>query len=321
MDARTGSHAPFNRGRMRERWTRTIAAMLLLSAGAGVGLLGSKARAEGIPVMGALTYSGYLESPTGEPEVGTRAIAVRLWASADADSELCEQEQSEVELLAGRFQVLLPDECTEAVKANPNVFVDVLVDGVSLGRTPLGAVPYAVEAAHAVEATHATSATEAASASAATGALKATLDGLAPKATPSGFRASRDANLTLPHNTQTPVSFTTEHFDLNAEFDTASSTFSPKAAGYYSLQCSIFFYVPGVSAVWQVQLMKNGVTAAVDAGNTDGNSAARIATAILELAPGDEVKCHAFQNSGAARDLWGSGGLNGFEGFRVAGSN
>jgi hypothetical protein len=89
-----------------------------------------------------------------------------------------------IALDSGRFSVALPDTCATAVKASPDAWAEVLVDGASLGRTKIGAVPYALEAGHATNAdnaTNATNATAAGTASAAGGALKTTIDGLAPK--------------------------------------------------------------------------------------------------------------------------------------------
>jgi hypothetical protein len=50
-------------------------------------------------------------------------------------------------LVGGAFQVTLPDTCTAAVHANADLWVEVLVSGLAIGRTKLGAVPYAVVAA------------------------------------------------------------------------------------------------------------------------------------------------------------------------------
>ena len=67
-------------------------------------------------------------------------------------------------------------------RSNPNAWVEVLVDGTSLGRTKLGGVPYALEAGHATSsdsatnATNAANATTAATASGAAGALQTALD-------------------------------------------------------------------------------------------------------------------------------------------------
>jgi hypothetical protein len=122
-------------------------------------LLAVRARAAGIPGADVLTYTGYLEDADGQPLQSTVSIAVELWndGKAGAGDKVCEAVVETVELQAGRFQVPLTD-CDAEVKKNPNLWTEVRVDGASLGRTKLGAVPYAIEAAHATsadEATHA----------------------------------------------------------------------------------------------------------------------------------------------------------------------
>src|SRR5262249_48869424 len=79
---------------------------------------------------------------------------------------LCSSAAASVSLVGGAFQASLGDSCTTIVRANPDLWIDVLIDGASVGRTKLGAVPYAVEADHAVSASSATTATTAATASA-----------------------------------------------------------------------------------------------------------------------------------------------------------
>jgi hypothetical protein len=137
---------------------------LALGAAATLALVFAvRARAAGIPDAEVLTYTGYLEDGEGAPLAGDHSIAVRFWAADTGGNALCSAELATATLVSGRFQVPLPAECTDAVGANPNLFVDVAVDGASLGRTKLGAVPYAIEAGRAVTAD---------SAAAAAGALE-----------------------------------------------------------------------------------------------------------------------------------------------------
>jgi hypothetical protein len=84
---------------------------------------------------------------------------VELWTDGEAGAgkKVCEAVVETVELQAGRFQVALTD-CDAEVKKNHNLWTEVRVDGASLGRTKLGAVPYAIEAAHATSADEASGA-------------------------------------------------------------------------------------------------------------------------------------------------------------------
>ena len=139
---------------VKRPWLRRLGLCLTVGVVASATtLLVARARAAGIPDKSGLTYTGYLESPDGKPLAGTHAISVRFWNSELAKDPLCIGELGDSDLVAGRFQVSLPDSCVAAVQANPNLLVDVQVDDGSLGRTKVGAVPYAIEAAGAASAT------------------------------------------------------------------------------------------------------------------------------------------------------------------------
>jgi len=124
---------------------------LVLSAGA---FLTGQALADGIPGDEALTYTGALTDDAGQALEGDHDVEVAFWDAATDGNSLCTSGESTVTLgPGGRFSVALPNECTDAVGAEPDTWVEVLVDGVSLGRAKSGAVPYAVEADHSDSAT------------------------------------------------------------------------------------------------------------------------------------------------------------------------
>jgi hypothetical protein len=117
-----------------------------------IGYLVRGARAAGIPATNAMTYSGLLTDTSGTPVTGPKNILVQFYDAATAGNTLCTIGPSPITLTDGNFRVALPDECTNAAHASPSVWVDVFIDGASVGRNKLGAVPYAVEASHAVSA-------------------------------------------------------------------------------------------------------------------------------------------------------------------------
>ena len=126
---------------------RLVAGISAIVAGAfAAGYWVSRAVAAGIPAAQTLTYSGVLTDTAGNPVASPQNIQVQLYDAATAGNLLCMVGQTGVVLTAGAFQIALPDTCTAAVHASPNVWVDVLVGGASVGRSKLGAVPYAVEA-------------------------------------------------------------------------------------------------------------------------------------------------------------------------------
>ena len=137
------------------KWAVCAGGLLAL----GGAFVSGRTSAEGIPGTGALVYAGRLEGANGVALSGTRNLEVKFWsAESGGSSPLCSSNSQPVALEQGRFEVTLPDECTAAVHANADVWVEVLVDGSSLGREKAGAVPYAVEAGHASEADFAGSA-------------------------------------------------------------------------------------------------------------------------------------------------------------------
>ncbi|HTV18304.1 MAG TPA: hypothetical protein VMG12_06525 [Polyangiaceae bacterium] len=107
--------------------------------------------AAGIPTENTLTYSGTLQRPDGAAvDEAALHVEVRFFDAPEAGAELCRGATDDVQL--GRFSIPLPAACASAVQQFRDVYVEVAVNGTSLGRTKAGAVPYAIEAAHATSA-------------------------------------------------------------------------------------------------------------------------------------------------------------------------
>jgi hypothetical protein len=135
--------------------------------------LGTRARAEGIPSPNPLYYAGTL-AEAGQPVNGVRAMTVNLWPDATSQgTPLCSTVASNAQVVNGRFRIALSSTCKGAINLQNSAYVEVIDGATSLGRSPVGAVPYAVEADHAVKTDVATSATTAASATTATNATNA----------------------------------------------------------------------------------------------------------------------------------------------------
>jgi hypothetical protein len=120
---------------------------LLLLVCVPVAYLAGRARAASIPAAAALTYSGVLTDAAGAAMTGSVPIQIALWDAATAGNQLCVTVSTPQTLIGGAFQVTLPEACTTAVHASADLWVEVLVSGLAIGRTKLGAVPYAVVAA------------------------------------------------------------------------------------------------------------------------------------------------------------------------------
>ena len=128
------------------------AAWVAIGAGAlaAAFLLGVEhARAAGVPTQDPLYYTGYLED-TGTPLNGPHLIQVNLWTdrtSTDTANRVCTTVPvGSTQVTDGRFRLPLDPGCVASVHANPDLYVEVVVDGAPLPRSKVGAVPYALEA-------------------------------------------------------------------------------------------------------------------------------------------------------------------------------
>lgn len=136
---------------MNSRKPITILATLLAVAAAGV--FGHRALADrGIPSPGALSYQGTLSDSNG-PIDGVAHVEVALFDTAFMDIELCRTTSNAVTVSAGRFELELNGDCTDAVTNETEAWVAVSVDvGNGLQAFPLErlhAAPYAVSARRA----------------------------------------------------------------------------------------------------------------------------------------------------------------------------
>lgn len=145
----------------RRLWGAGLAFLCTTAAAGGYWL--GRARAAGVSASKALTYSGILTDTAGAPLAGTKNIQLQLWDAAADGTMQCTVGPAPLTLVGGGFQLAVPDTCAAAVQAAPDLWAEVFVDGATLGRTKLGAVPYALEAGRAADAS---------------GALKTRIDGL-----------------------------------------------------------------------------------------------------------------------------------------------
>jgi hypothetical protein len=135
------------------------ASLAVLAVGAGLAALALRGRAgaEGIPSSEPLFFSGELIE-NGVPVEGARPVSLILWSSAtatDAASKRCETAVASAALVKGSFRVALNPTCVAQVRSTPDLWIETLVGGKSLGRRKIGAAPYAIEAEHASSATRA----------------------------------------------------------------------------------------------------------------------------------------------------------------------
>lgn len=132
---------------MNQRRSFTIFSGLSLAIGITCYLVG-RARADGIPTT-PMVYSGFLEDGAGNPVNGTKPMVVELFKDQTDTTAVCTTNPGSVAVTNGRFQVPLAGGCTDAVHANPDLWVRFTVDGNQLPHSKLGVVPYALQAGKA----------------------------------------------------------------------------------------------------------------------------------------------------------------------------
>jgi|GEM_PF-1215492 len=136
---------------MNIRKTSALVTLGLCSLVGVVAYRVGRARADGVPTASPLYYGGVLDDG-GRPVEGMRNVTIRLWDMAVGGTATCTTVAPNTPFSAGRFRIELDAACTGAVRANPNLWAEVLVDSTTFARTKLGAVPYALEAGRAAGA-------------------------------------------------------------------------------------------------------------------------------------------------------------------------
>jgi formylglycine-generating enzyme required for sulfatase activity len=106
----------------------------------------STARATGIPTTNPLYYSGLLEDTSGKMLTGSKSIGIDLYDALSGGNKKCSTAAAATTLTQGRFRIALDSGCVKAIQDTADLWVEVTVGGTSMGRTKIGAVPYAVEA-------------------------------------------------------------------------------------------------------------------------------------------------------------------------------
>ena len=121
---------------------RSIFVACSLSATLVVGLAGyrlGRARADGVPMVNPLYYGGVLDDG-GRPVEGTRNVTVRLWDAATAGATVCTSNAGATAFSGGRFRVALDGACVGAVRANPELWAELQVEGTVFPRRTAFAV-------------------------------------------------------------------------------------------------------------------------------------------------------------------------------------
>lgn len=136
----------------RTKWSLGVGLLALVGT---AGYRERRAVADGVAAETPMIYAGLLEE-AGAPVTGDRVVRIVLWDHATETTSphrKCETlPDTKVAFAAGRFQVPLDNSCSAAVHANPDLWIELFIEAESMGRSKLGAVPYALEAGRATAA-------------------------------------------------------------------------------------------------------------------------------------------------------------------------
>ena len=118
------------------------------------------------------------------------------------------------------------------------------------------------------------------------------------------FAYKNDGDQSIPHNTQTKMTVTTEEFDVNNEF--SNSRFTPTVAGYYFISGSARLNVGTSSAEVFIAIWKNGSQFTRGSNWTGmssvGDTGLDIANMMYFNGSTDYVEIYIYQSSGGARN-------------------
>jgi hypothetical protein len=88
-----------------------------------------------------------LTDASGAPLTSPQSIGIAVYDAASGGKKVCDQSSQDVAVdVSGRFQITMPDACATAVANEADLWVEVSVASSSLGRSKIGAVPYAIAA-------------------------------------------------------------------------------------------------------------------------------------------------------------------------------
>lgn len=122
--------------------------LLLLLGMLALGIVTGRALATGAPGQTPLTYGGTVADVSGKPYPGPIAVQVALFNQAVGGTAVCQSGSVQAEGGTGKFSVVLPPECADAVHAAGDLWSEMTVgpQNTVLPRVHVGAVPYALEA-------------------------------------------------------------------------------------------------------------------------------------------------------------------------------
>jgi hypothetical protein len=125
------------------RWFASLTPLALV-----VAFLAGRVLASGAPTKTPLTWAVTLTDATGKPYPTAQDVTLAFFDASSGGAMKCQAPTIKSEAGTGRFGVVLPAACADAVHLTPDLWSEAAVgDGKTvLPRVHVGAVPYALEA-------------------------------------------------------------------------------------------------------------------------------------------------------------------------------
>jgi hypothetical protein len=134
------------------------------------------------------------------------------------------------------------------------------------------------------------------------------------------FRAGQPSAQTISNNTWTKVSFSTEVFDTNSNYDNVTNyRFTPTVAGYYQINLRVNFDGGSATSISAISIWKNGSEHSVNFGtSTSGQyNGSQVSDVVYMNGSTDYLEGYVLQNSGTSKPLVASTNTNTFSGAMI----
>ncbi len=132
----------------------------------------------------------------------------------------------------------------------------------------------------------------------------------------SAFRASKTASQMVAVGPAVQITFTTVNFDVNGEYNAATSTFTAAQDGVYQFAVTLMLASAATDVFLQLQVNGAGNSAVQQRINQVTSPTSVILTAIVSLVAGDAVRVMLVTGSATVTNFTGINGVSHFEAAR-----
>lgn len=133
------------------------------------------------------------------------------------------------------------------------------------------------------------------------------------------FRAYRNSDQSVSHNTTTKILFNNEDYDTVNGYNTATSKYVVQYPGKYFFHAQVYFSSPLVDgSLLRTTISVNGTVIGLSHSLASGTEACPSqCVAVWSCADGDEIEVSAYHNNGVSKTVFGDTDYSFFNGFRI----